>query len=151
MAKKLRRVLFDTSVLLPALVEKHPRHAEAARRLGRAHDGKIHLVISAHTLAELYSMLTTLPVSPRIGPDEARELISQNVRSRAEVVSLDAADYDAVVDKMTEMGLPGGIIYDALHVHAARKAVVDRLWTFNGRDFLRIWPDHGGVIEDLRR
>ena len=143
------RVLFDTSVLVPALVEKHPRHSDAALRLDQVHAGEIKLVISAHTIAELYSTLTALPLSPRISPDEAHRLIVENVLGHAEVVPLDASDYEAVMNQVAEMGLSSGIIYDALHAQAARKTGVARLWTMNERDFYRVWPDHEGIIEGI--
>ena len=41
---------------------------------------------------------------------------------------------------MTRLGLSGGAIYDALHVRAAEKAHVKKLYTFNGRDFRRMPP-----------
>ncbi len=143
------RIFFDTSVLIPALIANHPRHAEAARRLERVHAGAIQLVISTHTIAELYATLSALPVSPRISSGEAVQLIRENVLSRAEIVALDESDYEQVISLAAEMDVSGGAVYDALHVHAARKAVADRLWTMNERDFVRIWPDHGGIIEGV--
>ena len=143
------RVLFDTSVLVPALVENHPRHEDAVFRLGRVHAGEVRLVITAHALAELYAVLTALPISPRITPDEARRLIVENVLAHAEVVPLDASDYEAVLNQMADMGLSSGVIYDALHAQAARKTGVNRLWTMNERDFYRVWPNHEGIIEGV--
>lgn len=143
------RILFDTSVLIAALVVAHPRHEDAAARLEQVHVGEIDLVICAHAVAELFSTLTSLPLSPRIRPGEARRLIREGVLSRAEIIPLDPEDYGAVIDEAAELGLESGIIYDALHARAARKSAVDRLWTFNVRDFDRVWPDHGGIIERI--
>lgn len=143
------RVFFDTSVLVSALVANHPRHDEAAERLERAHAGEIQLIISTHAIAELYSTLSALPVSPRISPKEALALIREDVLSCAEVVSLEAADYEAVISDAAEMDVSGGAVYDALHVKAARKGAADRLWTMNERDFIRLWPDHDGIIEGV--
>ena len=149
MADAIPRVFFDTSVLVPALVASHPRHNEAASRLERVHAGEIHLIISAHTIAELYSTLTALPASPRISPAEAHRLIREDVLSRAEIISLDGRDYESLIAEMAEMNISGGAVYDALHVTAARRAAADRLWTMNKRDFVRLWPDHAGVIEGV--
>lgn len=142
------RVLFDTSMLLPALVANHPDHDDAAARLEAVHAGRVQLVLCTHATAELYSTLTSFPVSPRISPSQALELIRENLLAHAEVVSLDARDYQQVTGDLTERNLAGGIIYDALHVQAAKKAGVDRVWTRNASDFERIWPDHGGVVAD---
>ena len=43
------------------------------------------------------------------------------------------------MDKLT-----GGIIYDALHLQAAIKAKVDRLYTANLRDFQRLYSEDLG-------
>jgi predicted nucleic acid-binding protein len=40
---------------------------------------------------------------------------------------------------MSESGLTGGIIYDALIVKVAQKSGVERLLTFNADDFIRLW------------
>ncbi len=69
---------------------------------------------------------------------EARSLIRRNVVPKAEIVDLTGADYEAVIERMLELGLLGGVIYDALHVMAAEKAGADRLVTINRRDFERI-------------
>ena len=67
-------------------------------------------------------------------------MIRRNVIGPAHVVTLDGADYEAVIDRMTQLGLSSGAVYDALHVRAAEKVPVDRLYTFNGRDFRRMPP-----------
>lgn len=94
--------------------------------------------VAAHGLAELYAVLTTLPVSPRITAGQARKLIRHNIASRMDVVALDGSDYQAAIELVTNLGLTGGIISDALHLRAAEKAGVDRLMTFNRRDFERL-------------
>ena len=55
-----------------------------------------------------------------------------------EVVVLDADDYQAVIVRLTELGFPGGVVHDALHLQAAEKAGAERLVTFNRRDFDRL-------------
>jgi predicted nucleic acid-binding protein len=56
------KITFDTSVLVAAAVGCHPRHKEAAALLelarSKAHDG----FLSTHALAELYSVLTKIPL-----------------------------------------------------------------------------------------
>ncbi len=58
-----------------------------------------------------------------------------------ETVSLDAADYQAVLARMADLGLVSGAIYDGLHVRAAEKIEADELVTCNGRDFRRMPPE----------
>ena len=140
------KVFFDTSVLVAALVEAHPSHDSAFGWLRRARAGKIESFICSHTLAELYAVLTALPVSPKISPGMARRLIRDSVLSCARVVSLTARDYRSVIEIMTDLGIGGGTIYDALIARAAFKAGVDFLVTLNTRDFKRVCPEHSNII-----
>ncbi|HEV2064753.1 MAG TPA: PIN domain-containing protein, partial [Thermoanaerobaculia bacterium] len=73
------KVLFDTSVLVAAMVEPHPVHERALSWLKRARVGDFEFLVASHTLAELYAVLTTLPVRPRISPEIASRLVQQNV------------------------------------------------------------------------
>ena len=62
------KVLLDTSVLVSAMLPDHVHHAHSQPWLERAKAGAFEAVISGHSLAELYSVLTRLPRTPRIGP-----------------------------------------------------------------------------------
>lgn len=122
---------------MPALVEDLPEHPRAAGALRRALAEEVEPLVAAHAVAELYAVLTTLPVSPRITPGQAAELVRRNVSTRMDVVALDGSDYEAVLERLTDLGLSGGVVYDALHLRAAEKAGAHRLVTFNRRDFER--------------
>lgn len=88
------RVLLDTSVLVPALVPALPQHEKAAPHLESALRGETSLIVSGHALAECYSSLTALPVSPAVTPGQARRLIEKNVAVGAEEsVRLGATEY----------------------------------------------------------
>ena len=56
------KVLFDTSVLVAAFEVSHSRHSVCLPWLQRAQEKEIDGYLSTHTLAELYSVLTRLPV-----------------------------------------------------------------------------------------
>ena len=133
------KTLFDTSVLVAAIVEPHPMHTRALPWLQRAKAGEIDFVVASHTLAELYAVLTTLPLKPRISPLTAWRLVHDNVETSAKIISLSPSDYKDTIKYMSELGLTGGIIYDALIVKAAQKSGVERLLTFNADDFIRVW------------
>jgi predicted nucleic acid-binding protein len=62
------KVLFDTSVLVAAFEVSHPRHGVCLLWLQRAQEKEIDGYLSTHTFAELYSVLTRLPVRPPISP-----------------------------------------------------------------------------------
>ncbi len=104
------------------------------------------LVVSSHTLAELYAILSTLPVKPRLSPGTAWRMIHENVERVAEIVSLSASDYASTIKQLADSGLTGGVIYDALIAKAAKKSAVDRLVTLNLADFRRVWPEGAGIL-----
>ncbi len=134
----MMRVLFDTSVLVAAIVRPHSAHARTLPWLKKVKSGEISMIVSSHTLAELYAVLTTLPVSPRITPDLAWNLIQENILGNADIAALSATDYKVVIRKLKEGGLCGGIIYDALVHSSAIKAHAETLLTLNGADFRRL-------------
>ena len=140
------KILFDTSVLVAAIVEAHPMHTSALPLLQRAKTEKVTFFVASHTLAELYAVLTTLPLKPKISSETAWRLIHDNVETAARLISLSPSEYRATIKQMSELGLTGGIIYYALIVKAAKKSKVERLITFNSEDFIRVWPDGESFI-----
>jgi predicted nucleic acid-binding protein len=140
------KILFDTSALVAGVVEAHPMHERALPWLKRCKDGEMEFVVVTHTLAELYAVLTTLPVTPKISPGTAARLVREDVEQPAKVISLSTSDYSVVIRRLSELGLSGGVVYDALIARAAQKAKVDRLLTANPEDFKRVWPEGASVI-----
>ncbi len=133
------KALLDSSILVAALVEAHPRHGESVVWLARARQGKVDLVIAAHSVAETFSVLTTLPARPRIDPSTAWLLLTESVLSVASLVTLSAADYRSTLARFAEQGLAGGVVYDGLIAAAAVKAGVDCIVTLDPKDFTRVW------------
>jgi predicted nucleic acid-binding protein len=142
------KVLLDTSVLVAALVEAHTAHLRAFMWLSKARRKEYDLIIASHTLAELYAVLTSLPVSPRIAPATARRLISDSVLPWAKVISLSASEYEAAIKELAELGIPGGAIYDALIARAAGKGGAQKLVTLNTEDFKRVAPQMADRIAE---
>jgi predicted nucleic acid-binding protein len=140
------RILFDTSLLISAVVEAHPAHAVAFPWLQRAKDKVDTGVVAAHSLAEMYAILTRLPVRPSISPEAARQIITVDVLDSCEVVALSAADYGALLDHLADQKITGGAVYDALLLHAAWKSKVDQVITLNASDFRRLYPALAGRI-----
>ncbi len=135
------KILLDTSVLVAAIVETHPAHKLTLPWLQRVKTKEDIGVVAAHSIAELYAILTTLPIQPRISPKVAKQLIQQDVLSVCEIVVLSDEDYKAVITHLAETGISGGVTYDALILHAALKARVDKVVTLNEKDFRRIYPE----------
>lgn len=131
-------IVFDTSVLIAAFVESHPQHKIALPWVKRAKDGGIKWAVSAHTVVECYAVLTRLPLIPKISPSFAKLLIEENIEKSAQIVSLSATEYVALMKNVANLGLSGGIIYDAITVKAAQKIKAKGVLTFNVKDFQRL-------------
>jgi predicted nucleic acid-binding protein len=131
---------FDTSVLVPAAVTRHPHNAPALavleELLGRKHRG----FISAHSLTEVYSVLTRTPFKPPIYPREAWQIIEEMILPHMEMVTLKPKEYQEVVRHCAASGWAGGRIHDAIHLRCAQKAECDRVYTFNVKDFRALAP-----------
>ena len=135
------KIFCDTSVLVASFVREHGHHERAMSVIRRVLAGDDVGVVSAHSLAETYAVLTTLPVLPRIGPDSAQRLVEENVAAHFEVVALTAREYAALLRTLAQRGVVGGAVYDAVILGAAAKAQVERIYTFNVADFRRLSAD----------
>lgn len=93
--------------------------------------------LSTHSLAETYSVLTRMPIQPKISP-AAAESIVLGLMQYLEIIPLVATDYQAAISQMVALNIAGGGIFDALIAQAALKAKVDRLLTLNPNHFARL-------------
>lgn len=125
----------DTNILVAASVQAHQHHAQSFELVSKITKGTLKGYISAHGLAEFYSVLTRAPFTPRVHPAEAGRFLEDNILPHFELVTLSQDDYKKVLMNCAKTGLVGGVVYDALHIHCARKAGCDRIFTFNVRDF----------------
>lgn len=135
------KLYFDTSVLVAASLQGHTHHTPAIEALEamvtQGHAG----YTSAHSLAETYSVLTRAPFVPAVYPGEAWQVIEATILPYLSLVALSAAEYVKLVRQCAAEGRTGGCVYDAIHLHCARKIHCDRLYTFNLRDFRALAPE----------
>ena len=68
-------------------------------------------------------------------------ILEQNIIPHFTLVALVAADYPEAIRALTTKGLGGGRIYDLLHLVAARKPALDRIYTFNESEWKKLAPD----------
>ena len=141
------KILFDSSVLIAAFVESHPKHKSALSFLTKAKNKKFELFVSAHTILEVYSVLTSAPFKPRITSEIAKKLIENNIKPFAKIVYLSDKDYFVIVEKMSSSGLIGGIVYDAIIVECALNSKVDKILTLNPKDFLRLTNESSTKVQ----
>ncbi len=140
------KALFDTSVLVAAMVSSHPAHLRAFKRLQEVRDGAYQGFVSVHSLAEIYSVMTKLPVRPRLSPKNAMRLINQNVVENFDAIHLEASDYVSLIDRLARTCISGGSVFDALIVSAGLKAGVEKIITLNPKDFKRVYPEHAEIM-----
>lgn len=133
------KVLMDTSALVAALLPSHSKHGPCVRWLDAAKQAEFELVISSHTIGELYAILTRMPVRPRITAGTAVQFVD-DILAAAKPVSLSGRHYQVIVGSLAQRGLIGGVVYDAVIAKAAELENVDYLLTLNKPDFDRVWP-----------
>lgn len=131
------RLLLDTSVLVAGLLIAHPRHAASRGWLGGDTARADQRVVCAHALAETWSVLTRMPVLPRVTP-AAAETMLRRLASRLEVVAVTDELELAAIRRCAERGLSGGAVHDALHLVTAEASRADAVVTWNERDFERL-------------
>jgi predicted nucleic acid-binding protein len=134
-------VYVDTNLIVARSVAGHPHQPDATQLFRDIRSRRWTPVISAHGLAEIFSVLTKAPFARPISPSEAAQIIEQNVVPLFKVESLSAADYASVIQACASNGWGGGRIYDAIHLHTARRSKCSRIFTLNLDDFRRIAPD----------
>ena len=129
--------LLDTSVLVAAFWGDHPDHAASVtlyKSLSRNRG-----LCAAHSLAEVFSIMTRLPVKPAVPPEQAW-LFVDDICKRLTIVALHANEYLSTIRALAERGLGRSLVYDALIARSAQKSKADALYTWDVVDFQRIAP-----------
>jgi predicted nucleic acid-binding protein len=131
---------FDTSIVVAAAVTQHPHNAPALAVLEELVSRKHRGYLSAHSLTEVYSVLTRTPFKPPLYPSEAWQIIEQMILPHMELVTLTPKEYREVVRHCAVNGWVGGKVHDAVLLRCAQKAGCDRIYTFNVKDFRALAP-----------
>jgi predicted nucleic acid-binding protein len=139
------KAFLDTSVLVATFYADHEHHEPSIDLFLQF--GKKQSCCAAHSLAEVYSVLTGMPGQRRVSGDAAI-LFLGDIKERLTLITLDAQEYFEVAEACGAMGLAGGNIYDALLGHCALKAKAEAIYTWNAKDFLRLPPN---VAERVKR
>jgi predicted nucleic acid-binding protein len=131
------KAFLDTSVLVATFYAQHEHHTPSIDLFLRfdKHDA----CCAAHSLAEIYSVLTGRTGRDRVSGDEALLFLS-NVRDRLTTINLDREEYFAAIESSASLGIAGGAIYDALLAHCALMAEAESIYTWNLKDFQRLGP-----------
>jgi len=127
----------DTNIWVAAFIAKHPQHTSSRQLIADCLEQNIEIVTSGHCLAEVYAVLTKLPVALRLPPEMAVNLIEKNIIDKCRIVDLTHTEYIEIIKDAAQKELVSGAIFDGLHVKAALKAGVNNIYTYNLKDFRR--------------
>jgi predicted nucleic acid-binding protein len=127
----------DTSVFIAAFWGAHVHHDASIKLLASA--AKKDSACGAHSLAEVFAVMTTLPVKPAIPPEQAM-LFIEETRRRLTLVSLDGDEYCEMLRGAAEAEITGARIYDVLLLRCAEKSRAQTIYTWNLRHFQLLAP-----------
>jgi predicted nucleic acid-binding protein len=131
-------IFLDTSVLIATAQVNHEHHTASCQLWNRCTAQLA--AVSTHTLAEVYSTLTSMPPVLRLAPCDAVTALEVFLK-RLTPVTLTAEEYMETLAKTASMGHSGGMIYDALHLACARKIGAEQIFTCDVRHFRMLAPD----------
>ncbi len=131
------KVIVDSNVFISASVKNHPKHERISLWLANARQKKTQLYTSAHSLLEVYSVLTRAPFKPPFSPKIASDVIEKNIVSHFKIIDLSANES---LEIMVAKNLRGGIIYDAVLVKCAQKLKIQNIATLNPKHFTKLVP-----------
>jgi predicted nucleic acid-binding protein len=130
----------DTSCLVTLFSSWHEFH-EPTLAAVEAHRRQKHtFVVAIHALVECFAVLTRIPQRVRISPREAAERLAENLSPPFRVVGLSVEDCWAAMNGVSERGLTGALVYDAIIARSCASAGASILLTWNIRAFLRVAP-----------
>jgi len=140
------KVLFDTNVIIAAFINSHPEHRRSLPWLQKAVKKQIEGLVSVHSLIEIYSVITRLPLSPKISTDLALKLIKENILNSFKLITYSSGDYIDLLTALVKNNISGGASYDGLILWAAKKSKADKIITLNKNDFIRVLP---GLVDKI--
>ena len=142
------KVLFDSSVLIAAFLNSHPKHTDSLPWLQKVKRKELEGVISVHSLLEVYSVLTSLPLSPKINSPLAFNLIKENILNDFELITYSTKDYIKLLENLSSSNILGGPSYDGLIMVVAEKSKADKILTLNVNDFIRVSPQFVRIVQE---
>ena len=128
------KLFLDSSILVEACLSQSPKFDAADALIKNSN-----ACTSAHALAEAYA---TLSGDPRLKmhPADVSRMI-EDLAKTIHVMALEVKDYRQLILSAPAKGIRGGMIYDAIHVHAARLCDCQEVYTLNVAHFRHVAPD----------
>jgi predicted nucleic acid-binding protein len=132
------KAFLDTSVLVAAFWGDHPDHDSSLALFTkmRPQTG----ACGIHSLAEVYAVMTALPVRPLLAAEQVYLFVEQ-IPERLTIIALQQTDYLKTIRELADRRLASGRIYDALLLACARKSRAETIYTWNLKHFRQLAPD----------
>jgi hypothetical protein len=99
-----RLIAVDTSVAVPLILGHHVAHSTVSRWRGRRA-----LAVCGHAWIETYAVITRLPGTARVSPEDAIRLLVSNFSSP---LAPKAERLTEALDRFAAAGIAGGATYD---------------------------------------
>lgn len=131
------KVAFDSSVIIAGAHDMHPHHRRAIIWIDAVFEQRITGMITWHALAEIWSVLTRMPMPARLSPEQAMRVV-RRIQGRFQLQLLDSGVYNEALQRCTDRGFVSGVVFDALHLVGAEHMGADVLVTFNAADFRKL-------------
>ena len=138
------KAFLDTSVLVAAFYGDHVHHTPSLNLFTQFE--KKDASCAAHSLFEVYSVLTRMPGKHRMGGEQAMLFIG-SIRERLTLVALTAKESARTLQTFAELGVTGGAIYDAHLAACALKARAVTLYTWNVAHFAQFGPKVAPLLQ----
>jgi predicted nucleic acid-binding protein len=131
---------FDTSIYVAASLKNHEQHRACLDLLERHRLKREPMACGAHSMSELYSVLTRIPPPNRLSAKEAFAIV-ERIASHTKLISLKSGEELEVLRDAASRNLVSGIVHDAGLLACARKAEAREIYTLNMRHFQLVAPD----------
>jgi predicted nucleic acid-binding protein len=132
--------------MVAAVCSWHQFHVAAAAEMNRRLGRRESLAIAAPALMEAYSVLTRLPAAHRLSPADAAVALRENFVKQGRIVALHGTAYVQLLQSLSDVGISGGQVYDAVIAACAIKAKAQVLLTFNEADFVPFCNESLSVV-----
>ncbi len=130
----------DTNFLVAVLCDWHEFHAATRTAYQDLRRGGARFIVAAQALLECFSVLTRMPPPYRFSPEKALRLFRENLSGSAAISGVDPQLCWLTIRELSQQGLGGGLVYDAVIARSVRQAGATVLLTWNVRDFLLVAP-----------
>lgn len=132
----LTPVFFDTSVLIAGLMEIGAASEHPQRIMDGIASGRVRRCLTAwHCCLEFYSVATRLPEEFRLVPEDALQLLEEEILARFEVRQLPDQARQPFLRALQHERVVGGRVYDAHIAEIARLSAAKIVVTDNRRHF----------------